>query len=256
MDNFITSGSEGSAKESLKAIGSGLPVNGYGSGSGLSRDTEDVFTITSVQESKNVVTSRLLFNSLMTSQAGEYTCRTLLSIPNIDVFHHAVDQILTVVIECKSLFTDHQKHVLRHSCNGIVLILLFIFIVPAPVAVMVNQSREGLLYEGTTFSLICSILLNMTGVDTDFDVYRRVSGPQTFNTVRINQQDSGIFANSSVQIVLMFFPLTMNDTGAYECSASINSTLPNLRSSDSVIYMTNISVFGISTPCMLSVQLM
>ena len=47
-----------------------------------------------------VLTSRLTFNSLYTSQAGEYSCRTLLTIPGT-VDNHAIEEIFTVAVKCK-----------------------------------------------------------------------------------------------------------------------------------------------------------
>ena len=47
------------------------------------------------------ITSRLTFNSLMTSQAGLYTCRTLLTIPGTVVDHIVVDNF-TVTVKCES----------------------------------------------------------------------------------------------------------------------------------------------------------
>ena len=44
--------------------------------------------------------SRLSFNNLFTSQAGQYTCRTLLTIPGT-VNRHLVEQIFTVHVKCE-----------------------------------------------------------------------------------------------------------------------------------------------------------
>ena len=49
-----------------------------------------------------IVTSRLIFNSLLTSQAGEYTCRTLMTIPGTEILNHTVDATFTVIVKCKS----------------------------------------------------------------------------------------------------------------------------------------------------------
>ena len=59
------------------------------------------FTVYDVGPTTNtVLTSRLTFNSLYTSQAGGYSCRTLLTIPAI-VDNHTIDQTFTVSVKCK-----------------------------------------------------------------------------------------------------------------------------------------------------------
>ena len=53
-----------------------------------------------------IVTSRLVFNSLLTSQAGEYTCRTSMTIPGTDIFNYTVNEAFTITVKCrfKSVF--------------------------------------------------------------------------------------------------------------------------------------------------------
>ena len=70
---------------------------------GLEVSEENQFIITSSEESTNdiVVTSSLIFNSLLTSQAGEYTCRTSMTIPGTDVLNYTVDQTFIVSVKCK-----------------------------------------------------------------------------------------------------------------------------------------------------------
>ena len=63
----------------------------------------DDFSISGTQGPVNDVsiTSRLSFDSLMTSQAGLYTCRTLLTIPGT-VVHHVVEDNFTLTVKCES----------------------------------------------------------------------------------------------------------------------------------------------------------
>ena len=63
----------------------------------------DVFSISGTQGPVDDVsiTSRLTFNSLMTSQAGLYTCRTFLTIPGT-VVDHRVEHNVTVTVKCES----------------------------------------------------------------------------------------------------------------------------------------------------------
>ena len=67
----------------------------------------DDFSISGTQgPSRDVnITSRLTFNSLTTSQAGLYTCRTFLTIPGT-VIDHQVEYNFTVTVKCES----YHKH--------------------------------------------------------------------------------------------------------------------------------------------------
>ena len=69
----------------------------------------DVFSISGTQGpvSDVSITSRLTFNSVMTSQAGLYTCRTFLTIPGT-VVDHTVEYNFTVTIKCESGYIWHQ----------------------------------------------------------------------------------------------------------------------------------------------------
>ena len=110
--------------------------------------------------------------------------------------------------------------------------------VPASEVVTILRSRENPLYEGTAFSITCVITPNRTGVDTDFEVQRNFSGPETSTTDRITLLD----IKNSIQISLMFVPLIVNDTGTYECSAIASSVLSNVTASDPVMNDTSISI--------------
>ena len=48
-----------------------------------------------------IITSRLIFNSLLTSQAGEYTCRSSMTIPATDIFNYTVDEAFIITVKCK-----------------------------------------------------------------------------------------------------------------------------------------------------------
>ena len=64
----------------------------------------DGFTMTGSEgpSTDAVITSSLTFNSLLTSHAGEYTCRTSLTISGTEVVNHTVDVTFTVRVKCKS----------------------------------------------------------------------------------------------------------------------------------------------------------
>ena len=105
---------------------------------------------------------------------------------------------------------------------------------------MILQSRENDLYEGTSFSLTCVVLLNKTGVDTGFEVQRSFFGPETSLPDRIKTFDTE--SADDIEISLLFSPLTMNDTGEYLCSATVTSVLPNVTNSDPIMNRTTLSI--------------
>ena len=181
-------------------------------GSPISDD--DRFNITGTRDASTelVLNSRLTFNNLMTSQAGPYMCRTWLTIPNI-VTNHTVVKNFTVTVKCES------------ACNRLNLMLFCIMhyyqnthSVPSPEAVAVQRSRDGVLYEGTVFSLMCVITPNMTGVDTDIMVQRNISGPGSSVADRVTRMD---YRQNST---LLFNPLALSDNGTYVCSSYMSST--------------------------------
>ncbi len=120
-------------------------------------------------------------------------------------------------------------------CNNI--------IVPAPEAVVIFQSRETPLYEGTAFSLSCLITPNRTGVDTEFVIQRSFMGPETSATERISLSDT-VTSFDDIQLSFSFSPLILNDTGIYECSAIAISIVPNITASDPVTNETTLSILG------------
>lgn len=70
--------------------------------SGLEISGDQAINISSEGSANDdIVTSALVFNSLLTSQAGEYTCRTVMTIPGTDIFNYTVDEAFTVTVKCK-----------------------------------------------------------------------------------------------------------------------------------------------------------
>ena len=113
---------------------------------------------------------------------------------------------------------------------------------PAP-EVLILRSREDPLYEGTIYSLICIVLLNTSGVDTEYVVDKRFPIPDhdTSNIDRITLLNTDI-PNNAIQLSITFAPLIINDTGSYVCSALVISNLTGITASDKVINVTEISV--------------
>ena len=65
------------------------------------------FTISGTGPTSNdSLTSRLVFNSLYTSQAGEYTCRTLQTIPGTVINH---PELVTFTVPVKCEFSVHAE---------------------------------------------------------------------------------------------------------------------------------------------------
>ena len=114
---------------------------------------------------------------------------------------------------------------------------------PAPEAIVIFESRESPLYEGTTFSLSCLITPNRTSVDTEFEIQRSFIGPKTSATERISQSDT-VTSFNDILLSYSFSPLTLNDTGIYECSAVALSILPNITASDPIMNETTLSILG------------
>ena len=119
---------------------------------------------------------------------------------------------------------------------------------PAPESVVIFESREAPLYEGTTLFLSCLITPNRTGVDTDFEIQRSFIGPDTSAADRITQSDT-VTSFNDIQISYSFAPLTMNDKGIYECSATVRSLLPNITVSEPVMNYTTLSILGKCITC-------
>ena len=84
---------------------------------------------------------------------------------------------------------------------------------------------------------------NRTGVDTEFEIQRSFIGPETSATERISLSDT-VTSFNDIQLSYSFFPLILNDTGIYECSAIAMSIIPNITASDLVINGTILSILG------------
>ena len=85
------------------------------------------FTISGSGPTTNaVLTSRLTFNTLYTSQAGQYTCRTLQTIPGI-VTDHPEPVTFTVVVKCE--YKEHAYNISHSGKRPVVLLSVLIIIV-------------------------------------------------------------------------------------------------------------------------------
>lgn len=68
---------------------------------------QNSFSITGMQGPSNdaILTSRLTFLNILTSQSGQYTCRSLLTVPGTSINNHPIDGSFLVEVNCKS--TDY-----------------------------------------------------------------------------------------------------------------------------------------------------
>ena len=101
---------------------------------------------------------------------------------------------------------------------------------PVPEVVNIIHSHENPLYEGATFSLICVISPNKTGVDIDFKVQKNFSGP----VISASTLFDTVISVNNIQISMMFAPLSMNDTGTcllYTSPSPRDATLSRMPSS-------------------------
>ena len=64
----------------------------------------DGFNISGMQGPSNDVlfTSRLTFLNLLTSQSGQYICRSRMSIPGTDISSYPIDSSFLVEVNCES----------------------------------------------------------------------------------------------------------------------------------------------------------
>lgn len=191
------------------------------------------FTVSGNDVTNDVVlTSRLTFTSLYTSQAGVYTCRTLQTIRNI-VSNHSVEMTYPVRVKCKS--TQSTLTTNGMTCS-------FCPSVPPPSTPTFSLSRNTTLNAGTNFSLTCLITPNTTGVDTAFTVESIFTGPATPDS-RVGVSQPTSVGGVVYETVMTFQRLFESDTGSYNCSAVISSsTAEFIDVSDSAYESQSITV--------------
>ena len=107
---------------------------------------------------------------------------------------------------------------------------------------MFRRSRNSTLYAGTNFSLTCLITPNTTGVDTDFTVESVVTGPGTSQSSRVSISQPMSVGGGVYETVAMFGHLVEGDSGSYNCSAAISSSVANIVTSDSIFSSVTIEV--------------
>ena len=203
------------------------------------------FTISGSGPSTDIVlTSRLTFNSLYTSQAGQYTCKTLLTIPDI-VTNHPMSVTFTVAVKC-----EYKEYAYNYSWSKKASCFLKCTInyycvrysVPAPLPLTFHHSRHSTLKAGTIFSLSCHISTNTTGVNTDFSVQSDIAGPGTSDTDRVSISQLMPVEGGVFESVMIFRPFFESDSGSYNCSVRLASSQNNVMTSESISAAESIDV--------------
>lgn len=191
------------------------------------------FTITGTGPTTNVVlTSRLTFNILLTSQAGVYTCRSLQTLPGV-IANHPTSVTFLVQVKCMLLL----------AIISISESLYLIYTVPIPFSPPIfHRSRNTSLNAGTSFTLTCIINLNTNGVDSDFTVQSSITGPGISDTSRVSIFHPTLVRESTFNATVTFNYLLEGDTGVYGCTALITSSHSNIIASDSVFGSESINV--------------
>ena len=119
-------------------------------------------------------------------------------------------------------------------CNDLPQRYFLLLLVPSSLLPMFRRSRNSTLYAGTNFSLTCLISPNTTGVDTDFTVESVVTGPGTSpESSRVSISQPMSVGGGVYETVASFGHLVEGDSGSYNCSAAISSSLANVVPSDS-----------------------
>ena len=170
-----------------------------------------------------VLTSRLIFNTIYTSQAGVYTCKALLTIPGTINNHPELMQF-TVHVKCE-LNRLYLSQIIKSKPS---------YTVPAPLSPLVfRRSSDTLLSTGLFFSLTCVVRASLSGVDTNFMVQSSITGPGISDTSRVNVSQLVLVGESVYEKTITFSYLTELDSGSYNCLAFITSPLAYVIGSDS-----------------------
>ena len=208
--------------------------------------TEDDDRILGEPVTQGLVTSRTLtFKSLRTSLAGVYECRGIVNIPTIDISGATNSSTFKVVVKGMQVqFYQFPPCMYR--------IIFFLAIAPVPM-VTVSGNRNGTLYAGTTFALICDVTLDSSVVDSTVTVTAAWLGPggeifdndSRYDIINSTLVTSGPSDYKLHRGRLMFSPLSTVDTGAYTCRAVVKSA-PFVNPSDSGTGNVTINIQGIN----------
>ena len=115
--------------------------------------------------------------------------------------------------------------------------------VPTPISpLMFRRSRNTTLNAGTSFSLICIVNLNVSGVESDFIVQSGIVGPGISDTSRVSVSEPVLVSENTYYTEVVFNYLFEADTGTYSCSVLITSSHSNVVASDTTTDSESINV--------------
>ena len=149
------------------------------------------------------------FSSLHTSHAGEYTCQGTVVTP-AGVENATINSTVNVTVSCKCC----------GSCLSSSYILCICVSPPVPTPSLDLSVPSGPLYEGTSQTLICSVILPDT-VDTDVTV-----DVQWTPAASSDHATTSNVSNTRPPFIstLTFRPFNMSDAGQYSCEATADSS--------------------------------
>ena len=141
---------------------------------------------------------------VMTSHAGQYTCRASVMIASVSV---------DVSGQSSSTLTVHSEFILHFHFNNLTLLIYCLPTVPVPTP-SINVSNTDTVYAGTTFNLTCNYTLSPSVNTTSQTVVTwMVDG------VAVDTSPARISTDGAT---LSFSPLATSDTGNYTCTLTVN----------------------------------
>ena len=212
---------------------------------GPSGPVEDGESVTLTGTTSDVTaTLTLTFPSLLTSQAGGYTCQgTVVTPAGLDDVNITYTPPHYVNVSCKyqrmEFFVhdfDHLYHFLHPISHISACFHLYMFpslcvSLPVPTPNSSLSVPSGPLYEGTSQTLTCTVTLPEP-VDTNVTVgvVWRFTNTQIVNSTRI-QISPVSSTRSPFTSTLTLSPLSMSDAGQFSCEATADSTFQYITAS-------------------------
>ena len=202
---------------------------------GPSGPVDDGERVTLTGTTSNVTaTLTLTFPSLLTSQAGGYTCQgTVVTPAGVDDVTITSTPPHYVTVSCKyqrmELFVHDFDH-LYHFLYPISPISVYVSL-PVPTPSVSLSVPSGPLYEGTSQTLTCTVTLPEP-VDTDVTVgvVWRFNSTPVAPSARI-QIPPVSSTRSPFTSTLTLSPLNMSDDGQFSCEATADSASPHITAS-------------------------
>ena len=161
------------------------------------------------------VTQTLTFNSLLTSDGGEYTCKAMLQSPAEEggimncTTETVTVQSQSIVVEISSFDAIHMGLVFCCYYMGIQFSIVSIS------SVTVAQAPFRTFYTEDDLTLTCTIELG-EAVDTGVDVTGEWTGPNGMLSGTV----PSVASSTTYQSIVNIISLEMSDSGVYTCTAT------------------------------------